>query len=54
MSGSTANKEDLVAKVSATFVKEKEAIIVYVNELVQFAAKTQNIDVSAFSQEADS
>jgi hypothetical protein len=47
------DKDNYLAKVSATFVKEKEAIIVYVNELVQFAAKTQNIDISGFSLEAE-
>jgi hypothetical protein len=39
--------------VFATFVKEKEAIIVYVNELVSFAAKSQEIDASAFLKSVD-
>lgn len=34
------NRDEFVTMVFATFVKEKEAIIVYVNELVRFAAKT--------------
>jgi len=33
------NKDEFVTMIYSTFVKEKEAIIVYVNELVQFAAK---------------
>lgn len=47
------NRDEFVAMVFATFVKEKEAIIVYVNELVRFAAKTQGIDVSSFTVELE-
>lgn len=47
------NRDEFVAMVFATFVKEKEAIIVYVNELVRFAAKTQGIDVSSFTAELE-
>jgi hypothetical protein len=42
------NRDEFVAMMFATFVKEKEAIIVYVNELVNFAAKSQDIDSSSF------
>jgi hypothetical protein len=47
------NRDEFVSNVFDTFVKEKEAIIVYVNELVRFAAKTNAVDVNAFTVELE-
>jgi len=47
------NRDEFVSNVFETFVKEKEAIIVYVNDLVRFAAKTNGVDVNAFTVELE-
>lgn len=47
------NRDEFVSNVFETFVKEKEAIIVYVNDLVRFAAKTNSVDVNAFTVELE-
>lgn len=52
-SNSFFNRDEFVAMVFATFVKEKEAIIVYVNELVDFAAKSSGIDATGFVKVAN-
>jgi hypothetical protein len=44
-------RDEFVSNVFETFVKQKEAIIVYVNELVRFAAKTNGVDVNEFTVE---
>lgn len=42
-------QDNKVANVYYSFVVEKDAILVYAQELVNFAAQTQGIDVSAIT-----